>query len=67
MGIQPQVELGGGGMDANWFNLRGIASVGIATGYFKNHTPEEHLYLEDFQKAGELVCRLIEAYGRLES
>jgi tripeptide aminopeptidase len=53
-------------MDANWFNLRGIPSVGVATGYFKNHTMEEHLLIDDFHQAGGLVYRLIEAYGQLE-
>lgn len=63
LNVVPKVEKGGGGMDANWFNAGGIATVGVATGYMKNHTFEELLYLEDLQKSGEMVYRLILAYA----
>jgi tripeptide aminopeptidase len=59
MGIEPQINGGGGGMDGNIFNQKGITCVGIATGYFKNHSTEEYLYLDDFYHAGELVARII--------
>ena len=65
-GIQPRIEGGGGGMDANRFNARGITSVGVATGYFKNHSTQEELYLADFRQAGRLVYDLIMAYSRKE-
>lgn len=60
MGIQPRIEQGGGGMDANIFNVKGLPSLGIATGYTKNHTKEENLDLESFTRSGELVEKLIE-------
>ena len=60
LGIEPLVENGGGGMDANIFNDRGIAAVGIATGYRKNHTFEEYLVVEEFLKAGEIVAGLLQ-------
>ena len=60
MGIQPRIEQGGGGMDANIFNAKGLPSLGIATGYTKNHTKEENLDLESFTRSGELVEKLIE-------
>ena len=63
-GIKPRIEGGGGGMDANRFNTRGITSVGVATGYFKNHSTAEELYLSDFRKAGRLVYDLIVAYSQ---
>ena len=59
MGIEPQINGGGGGMDGNIFNQKGITCVGIATGYFKNHSTEEYLHLDDFYHAGELVARII--------
>ncbi len=59
MGIEPQINGGGGGMDGNIFNQKGITCVGIATGYFKNHSTEEYLHLDDFYKVGELVARII--------
>lgn len=61
--LECQIDVGGGGMDANIFNSRGMTAVGVATGYFKNHTKEEHLVLEDFYKSGELAQALIETFA----
>ncbi|NLK20429.1 MAG: M20/M25/M40 family metallo-hydrolase [Synergistaceae bacterium] len=63
MGIQMKVEPGGGGMDANRLSANGIECVGVATGYAKNHTPDEFLVAEDLVRSGELVQRLISAYS----
>lgn len=59
MGIETVINAGGGGMDANIFNQKGITCVGVATGYFKNHSAEEYLQLDDFYRSGEVVARLI--------
>ena len=66
VGLACLVESGGGGMDANIFNAQGISSVGIATGYYKNHTKEEYLVLEDFYRAGELAAAMIQLYGEAD-
>lgn len=63
-GITPLIEAGGGGMDANCFNAVGIKSVGVATGYFKNHTTQEELYIKDMEQAGQMVYDLILAYSK---
>lgn len=47
-------------MDANIFNAKGLTSLGIATGYRKNHTLEENLDELSFIKSGRLVELLIE-------
>lgn len=60
MGIEPRIEQGGGGMDANIYNAKGLPSLGVATGYTKNHTLEENLDLASFTRSGELVEKLIE-------
>ena len=62
-GLTPLIEAGGGGMDANRFNAKGIKSVGVATGYFMNHTTQEELYIKDLERAGQLVYDLIFAYS----
>lgn len=62
-GIEPVIETGGGGMDANTFNEKGIKSVGVATGYFKNHSVEEEIYIDDLKKAGKVIYDLILAYS----
>lgn len=63
-GLTPLIEGGGGGMDANNFNARGIRSVGVATGYFKNHSTEEFLYIDDLNRAGRLIYDLILAFSQ---
>lgn len=63
MGIQPRIEGGGGGMDANHYNAHGISCVGVATGYFFNHSNKEELFIEDLIRSGELVEKLILAYS----
>ena len=62
-GITPLIEMGGGGMDANRFNAMGIKSVGVASGYFKNHSTEEELYVEDLERAGQMVYDLVMAWS----
>lgn len=63
LGIPCSFESGGGGMDANIFNARGLTTIGVATGYTKNHTKSEQLVLEDFYRSGELAAALIETFA----
>ncbi len=63
MGLNFRAEPGGGGMDANIFNAKGMACIGVATGYTKNHTKAEQLILEDFFLSGDLARVLIEVFG----
>ena len=59
LGIEVTFARGGGGMDGNHFNSHGIEAIGIAPGYFKNHTPDEHIYLDDLKKCGELAAQIV--------
>ncbi len=59
LGANPHFDRAGGGMDANNFNYIGIATIGVACGYSKNHTLQEQMVLEDFFKAGDLAEQLI--------
>ena len=58
-----RAESGGGGMDANIFNSKGISCVGVGCGYTKNHTKDEQLVLTDFFQLGLLAQAIIEAYA----
>ena len=58
LGIEPVLNAGGGGMDGNHFNRHGIKAIGIAPGYFKNHTPNEHIYIEDLISCGKLAAEI---------
>lgn len=62
MGIPARVEQGGGGMDGNFFNARGLPALGVASGYARNHTKNESLELASFLQAGNFVQTLIELY-----
>jgi len=63
IGIPMRPEVGGGGMDANVFNARGLASIGLGAGYSKNHTNEEQLDLAEFYRTADLVAALIDGCG----
>jgi len=65
MNISPLIEEGGGGMDANFFNKNNIKSIGVATGYFKNHSPSEELYIKDLIASGNMIYKLIMKYSSL--
>lgn len=59
-GVLCEITSGGGGMDGNRFNARGIKAVGVAPGYKKNHTPNELVYIEDLQKCTDIAVRFVE-------
>lgn len=63
MGIQPVIQPGGGGMDANRFNEHGIECIGLATGYNRNHTTREYINTNDLILSGVLVEELIKNYS----
>ena len=63
IGVEPRVEHGGGGLDANRLNGYGIECVGLSTGYSKNHTVNETLVVEDLEKSGEMVAKIIENWA----
>ena len=63
IGVECKIEVGGGGMDANVYNAQGMFTIGVATGYSKNHTLNEQLILEDFYKSADLAQKLIETYA----
>lgn len=68
MGVTPLAEPSGGGMDANRYNYKGLESVGLATGYFDNHTTNEHVFLDSFLRTGEMVYRTVLEYsGNIEA
>ncbi len=59
VGLTPDIQRGGGGMDANHFNEHGIAAVGVAVGYAKIHTPDEEISIPALKKTAELTVQLI--------
>lgn len=64
LGIPCLIEAGGGGMDGNIYNERGLTAIGVATGYTKNHTKEEQLVLDDFFRSGQVAAAILFAYAK---
>ena len=61
MGREIKVVRGGGGLDANHFNERGIKSLGLSIGYEFVHTTRETQPISELVAAGEAVAALIKA------
>ncbi|MGB9619757.1 MAG: M20/M25/M40 family metallo-hydrolase, partial [Armatimonadota bacterium] len=67
IGIEPVLQDGGGGSDANVFNAAGIPSVVLGVGYHDPHTPSESIALDDLARAAMLVVALVEVAGEGKS
>lgn len=49
----------GGGCDANYFNRKGIECVNLGTGMYELHTTSEHLVIEEFNRAADIVLETV--------
>ncbi len=66
VGIEPQLVDGGGGSDANVFNLGGVPSVIIGVGYEHPHSPTESIAVDELVKSAEYARALIEVAAGVE-
>ena len=55
-GIDPEITIANGGLDANWLTHRGIPTVTLGCGQCRIHTVDEQLDIAQF----ELACRIAE-------
>lgn len=58
-GIEPQFRVSNGSGDANIFAGHGYSCSGISTGMNDVHTTNEYLVMEDFDKAFNVIWRLM--------
>lgn len=58
-GLRPELKKSGGGSDANVFNLRGIPTVALCTGYQKIHTFQEYMPIDELIRLAELTLALL--------
>lgn len=59
IGHDSQIQLGGGGSDANIFNAHGIEMIILATGMQKVHTHDEYVAVDDMVHVAELLVEII--------
>ncbi|MCG3180975.1 MAG: Carboxypeptidase G2 [Phycisphaerae bacterium] len=60
-GLDPEIEINDGGMDANHLNAKGLPTVTLGTGQSGAHTVEERIDLELFLQG----CRIAETVATL--
>ncbi len=59
IGREPFQQVAGGGLDANWLNLHGIAAVTVGCGQKNIHTADERLDIGEYQGACLVAAQLI--------
>lgn len=64
IGIDQLMLEGGGGSDANVFNLKGVPAVVIGVGYEGAHTRNEQIAIDDLVKSAEFALALISESGK---
>ena len=60
-GFEPELVVGGGGADANVFNLRGRPCVNLANGMARIHSSDEHISIEDLERMVDVTLALVDA------
>ena len=58
LGLEPQLDVTNGGLDANWMNKHGIPTVTFGAGQNEIHTVKEWIDLPQFEKACQLAYNL---------
>lgn len=60
LGLDPEIGVTNGGLDANWLVLHGIPTVTLGCGQRNVHTSSEELDIADFLAACEIAQRVIQ-------
>ena len=63
MGLEPRFAKGGGASDAVILTTKGLPCVNLSIGVKNAHTSQEHIFLEELEKAAQLVFRLLMRNG----
>lgn len=63
IGIEPQLAIANGGLDANWLSHRGVPTVSFGCGQRGIHKVGEELVISEFHTARRLALRLATGAG----
>ncbi|MCX8027822.1 MAG: M20/M25/M40 family metallo-hydrolase [Thermodesulfovibrionales bacterium] len=66
LGFTAQLEISGGGSDANIFNSRGIKAINISNGMQAVHTNEEFIMIDDLIKGSMVIVEVIKKMGDIK-
>ncbi|MEN0111948.1 MAG: M20/M25/M40 family metallo-hydrolase, partial [Planctomycetota bacterium] len=58
VGVEPEITVANGGLDANWITAHGVPTVSLGTGQRNIHTVDEELDLEQFHLSRRIAWRL---------
>ncbi|MCA9213577.1 MAG: M20/M25/M40 family metallo-hydrolase [Planctomycetales bacterium] len=61
IGLEPELAIANGGLDANWLSARGLPTVSFGCGQLNQHMTSEALNLEQFEQARQIALRLATA------
>ena len=64
IGIEPKIETGGGGSDANVFFGHGLVVPIIGTGMNDVHSTHENIKIDDLEKVTQWVMEIIKEYSK---
>ena len=59
MGLSPFLKVVDGGLDANYFNAKGIPTVTVGAGQHEIHTVDEYVDIKEYYQGCELVIKSI--------
>jgi tripeptide aminopeptidase len=60
-GLEVELAIANGGLDANWLSARGIPTVTLGCGQREIHTVDEWLDVEDYLRACRIAQRIATA------
>lgn len=59
LGVEPELAVANGGLDANWLTAHGVPCVSLGTGQHDIHTVAETLDIAEYQLSRRLAWRLV--------
>jgi tripeptide aminopeptidase len=66
-GLEPELAITNGGLDANWLTAHGIPTVSLGCGQRNLHSVDEELDITEFQRARRIGLRLVTEARSLET